>query len=484
MKPTISIFVSGAKSLKEHRMRLKVLANDMNGEFRKKGIDIILNMYSYLNFGDNQKEYDDFIKNKADIVMFIFEGRMGDKTREEFLLASETFKKDGSPKPYVFLKEFEERTPQIDEIEQMVNAHSSSYYIEYSNLEDLVSKVRRRLQQEVNERLDKQNVTPEKKVRKYKYMAIASILALLTVIGIGFYSVYKQSKEVILLFAGGGSASNCLKIQHEEVGDIYTYENAISIGMPTSVAWALVSAEILHHHAYKSDKVQKPFYPVCLSAKEAKESDFLKLCDREQFVKNGSVLSVFLGNDRLMVYIKKNMDNEFVHGKDSIRADELAGLIHLALEKNYEIFSTQEGSGTLLSYRDILSPQGVEITKEYMGELLQWYSQSTPSNKIRKEEHPYIILGSEYYVAWEVYDEGDCRRLVVVDENNQSLKKPAYLYFAGYNHDVEGSTFWIPDEMVEFLRKLDPRYGDLIKNNIIPRKTEMIIVPLDEYLKK
>lgn len=53
-KATISIFVSGTKRLKEQRMSLKVLANDMNGEYRKNGVDIILNMYSYLNFGTDE----------------------------------------------------------------------------------------------------------------------------------------------------------------------------------------------------------------------------------------------------------------------------------------------------------------------------------------------------------------------------------------------------------------------------------------------
>lgn len=37
MKSTISIFVSGSKKLKEHRLRLKALVNNLNGEFRMKG---------------------------------------------------------------------------------------------------------------------------------------------------------------------------------------------------------------------------------------------------------------------------------------------------------------------------------------------------------------------------------------------------------------------------------------------------------------
>ena len=36
MKSTITIFVSGSKSLKEHRLRLKALVNNINGENRLK----------------------------------------------------------------------------------------------------------------------------------------------------------------------------------------------------------------------------------------------------------------------------------------------------------------------------------------------------------------------------------------------------------------------------------------------------------------
>ena len=486
MKQTISIFVSGAKRLKEHRMMLKVLANDMNGELRKKGQDIIINMYSYMNLGDDQKEYDDFIEHRSDIVFFIIEDKLGEKTRDEFLLALEAYKKTGAPKIYIFLKEFNERTPEIEEIEKLVNNNYSSYYIEYSNLDDLVAKVRKRLQQDIDEKLDKLNATPEKKVRKYKNWAIVStLLLLLSLIGAGIYSLFnKSADDVVLLFAGGGSALSCMEHTCEAVGDLNQYENSISISMPSSNAWSLVSSEVLHHHAIKNDNVKMPFYPVCLSATPASESDFLHLTDRDQFLKMGSIISVHVGDDRLMVYVKKTLDHELINGKDSITAKDLCTLINVVLEKDYNVFSTQAGSGTLLAYRNLLSPLGVDISSESMGDNLKWFSQTTPSNKIRRNEQPYIILGSEFYTNDEVYQQGDCRGLVVVDDNNESIKKSVYIYFAGYYHGEEGNSFWIPDEMVEFLKKINPKYGDVIKGNLIPRRNEMVSVPLDDELPK
>ncbi|MCR4602408.1 MAG: hypothetical protein K5683_02595 [Prevotella sp.] len=483
-RDTITIFVSGAKSLKEHRTRLKVLSNDINGELQRRGYTITLNMFSYMNLGDNQAEYDNFIKKKSDIVLFIIEDRIGEKTREEFLLASETRKKRGNPKIYVFLKEQKERTPELEEIEDLINGNQSSYYIEYSSMDDLVANVRNRLIKDIYERLYENNALPEKKLRRYKFWAIASTLMVCLLVGIGIKQHFTDDQKVVLLFVGGGSAMNCIKDKCESVGDLYNYEHSICMGVSSSVAWSLISGEILHHHAVKNDRVQIPFYPICLSAKEAKESDFLKLCDREQFVSKGSVLSVYIGDDQLVVYIKKSLNNDLVNGKDSIHVDDLSRLISESLEENHIIYTTQEGSGTLLSYRDILTPRGVEITTEAMGNNLQWFSSQTPSNNIRRDEQPYLILGSEYYTATEVYEEGDCRGLIVVDENGKTIRKPVYLYFAGYHHGLEGRYFWIPDEMVELLTKINPRYGDVIKDNQLPRRNEMVIVSLDEELEK
>lgn len=482
MKQTISIFVSGAKRLKEHRMLLKVLANDMNGEFREKGYDTIINMYSYLNLGDDQKEYDDFIENRSDIVFFIIEDTLGDKTRNEFMVASKAFKKHGTPKIYVFIKEVQERTPEIEEIETLLNSNYSSYYVEYSNLEDMVAKVKARLQEDVDARMDRMNISPEKKVRKYKFWAFLSTLLLLGAVAAGLYWMYLKPPKVVLLFAGGGSALSCLNHQFQDINDINQYDNSICISMPSSSAWTLISTEVMHHHAIKNDKVKMPFFPVCLSAKEASESDFLKLTDRDQFLKKGSIISVHVSDDRLMVYVKKTLDNLLVNNRDTITAEELCQLIDLSKNKDYNIFSTQEGSGTLMTYREVLTPLGTEVTTEKLGDNLLWFSQTTPSIKIRKNEQPYIILGSEFYVNDEVYKEGDCRGLLVVDSTKQAIKKPIYLYFAAYSHGEEGNTLWIPDEMVNFLKIIDPRYGDVIKGNLIPRRNEKVIVPLNEEL--
>lgn len=481
MKKDITIFVSGSKKLKEHRVRLKALVNNLNGENRMKGIPVTLNMFSYVNLGDNQTNYDDFIKNKSDIVIFLVEDRIGEKTREEFLLATHEQKKTGKPKSLVFIKEAQVKAPETEEVERLVNENSDSYYIDYSNLEDLEYKVRDRLMQEVDSLMAKSSSSPRKKIRTLKLWAWVSTLALMLLSFVVLWNVLTRDDDVTLLFIGGGSAVRCLEESCQEIGNVYDYDNSICIAVPTSSSWPIVTSEVMQHHAAKGNKGPKPFYPVCMSAMKADESDFLKMSNRTQFLEKGSVLSYYLGDDDLTMYVKKTFRHELIDGKDSIGVEALAAFLKSVSEQNVMIFTTEVGSGTLTNYQRILTPYDITVSKEALGELVDKFTDLTPKSKIRRDETPYIMLGSHYYVAREVYDEGDCRPIIILDENGKPVTKTNYLYFAGYNEDG-GSSFWIPDEMVDLLKKLDPRFGDIVKNNRIPRNNETVIVSLNSYL--
>ena len=476
MNTSLSIFVSGSKKLKEHRLRLKALVNNLNGEYRMKGYQLALNMFSYLNLGDNQTDYDDFIENKSDVVIFLVEDGMGEKTKEEFLVASQAQKKKGSPKTYVFLKEYQQKTPQIEEVEKLISENSDSYYIEYSNLEDLEFKVRERLVHEIEDRFQATKA-PKKRMTALRIWAILSLMA----IGFLLFAFLRHSKQVTLLFIGGGSAVNCLE-KYEGVGDVYQYDNSICLAVPTKTAWPIISTEIFTPHSIKGKRNSKLFYPVCLSAMGAEESEFLNMSSKDQFVSKGSVLAVHIGEDNLTLYVKKSYHNSLIDGRDTINVEELANFLRDVSMDQVRIFTTEVGSGTLTYYQNSLSPYDITISKESLGELVDKFTDLTPKSKIRGNETPYIMLGSRYYYAKEVYDEGDCRGICIVDEEHNTIAKPLFLYFAGYCSDG-GSSFWIPDEMVEFLYKLDPRFRSVIKNNRISRQNERVIVLLNEYLK-
>lgn len=142
---TLSVFVAGAKNLQPLRLRLKAMANDLNNEYKRNGWDVAVNMVSYENFGDEQKIYNKFITEEADMILFLLEDRIGPKTEEEYRLTVEKQKKNGHPEHCVFLKEFDARTDEIAHIEELMSSTSNKYYVCYKNPEDLLSKAKARI---------------------------------------------------------------------------------------------------------------------------------------------------------------------------------------------------------------------------------------------------------------------------------------------------------------------------------------------------
>lgn len=214
---------------------------------------------------------------------------------------------------------------------------------------------------------------------------------------------------------------------------------------------------------------------------DADDASFLKMSNREQFVNKGAVLCYHLGDDYLAVYVKKDYSNPIIDGKDSISVTELASFLREVSKEHFMIFTTEEGSGTLTFYQKHLEPHGMTVSKASLGEHVDKFTDMTPKSKIRRDDTPYMMLGSRYYVAKSVYQDGDCRKIQVLEDDGTPIVKSINLYFAGYNLDG-GTSFWIPDVMVEFLKKLDPRFNDVIKKNKIPRESERVIVSMNELL--
>jgi len=449
----------------------------MNGEHRLKGSPISLNMFSYVNLGDNQAEYNDFIQNKSDIVLFILEKRIGDKTLEEFRLASQSHREQGKPNILVFLQEYKEKTEEIERIEQMVGDDINSSIINYSDLDDLENKVKEQLTFVISKQSDQSEVKTKKTSIAYKLWAWISTFALLLLLGFGVKQCYSVSKGITLLFIGGGSAVNCLEELHPDVGDIYDYPGSFCLAVPTSTSWPIISSEIIRYSETKAVHA----YPISLSAMAASESDFLSMSSRSQFVNKGAVLSYYLGEDYLVAYLKKNVRHSLIDGKDTINVKDLSQLLRDIAQQDFMVFTTESGSGTLTSYQRVLAPYDITISKSVLGEQVDKFTDLTPKSKIIRDETPYIMLGSKYYVAKEAYKEGDCRGLKVLDMDGNPISKSIVLYFSGFITD-DGTAFWIPKEMAEFLKKIDGRFEHVIDGNQIPRKNEMVIVSLNDYL--
>lgn len=87
--------------------------------------------------GGHQKQFNHYIRNEADIAVFILDGRMGNKTKEELELALETSFSNILPIIYIYGTNID----HDDEAVQYLNS-KKQYYQLFSGFSDLNSKLR------------------------------------------------------------------------------------------------------------------------------------------------------------------------------------------------------------------------------------------------------------------------------------------------------------------------------------------------------
>ena len=178
----VSIFIAGAKGLEKQRLGLKALVNDLNTKYGRQKLKVSLVAHSYENFGESQADYNAFIENHADLVVFVLEEKIGKKTEEEFLLATKTYNKYKRPKIITFVHSFCERTQEIDHIEQLVTNNTDQYYVEYKNNEELFALAKERFNSFVEEHI--------KSDRHQKWQRTGWLSLLLVVLGLLLASVF------------------------------------------------------------------------------------------------------------------------------------------------------------------------------------------------------------------------------------------------------------------------------------------------------
>ena len=470
----IHIFVAGAKDLKQQRTALKALGNDINAEYEHSGVDANLSIRTYENFGENQEEYNKFIQEKADLIIFVLEGKIGPYTEKEFLLAYQQLQQKNHPKIMVFLKEFEAQTADIQYIEGLLKGSIDQFYVNYKNNEDLVAKAKDRIKRFVKEQNEKKSIKGFLK-RFLKPMCFAAAILLMIAGGILANKVIKPSQ--ILLIAGGGSAANYLE-RNKPNFDLDAYPDGYYVHMPSGNAMLLLTEEVIT--TLKPE--ERRYYPICLSASEANDSSFTKIITKNAFVKKGSVIAVCLGKDSLSVCIKKDeVFSSMVKDMDggTITVEELINIIKSRAEKHVNVFTTSAGSGTRNTYEKLLATKGFNFKNE---ETLL-FAENSDLEQVVPDETPYILLGSNCYYMKQLYDSdvksGKAKFLTVIDEG-KAIEKPIYLYFMAYVVEPNSPALMVPQPTIDLLRKLDVPLDDKIKNNrLLRRYTDRVVIPFE-----
>lgn len=469
----IKIFIAGSKELMQERNQIKVLANDLNSKYSVK--DTLVIIHSYEHFDDKQDEYNRFIEQEADIVIFILDGHIGDKTEEEFMKATDALNKKHRPQVMVFLHDFNEMTPDIARIQGLIKGRlGDRYYIDYSDLSELKAKADDRITRYIDhcgeEAADP--VSPAKEVvahteaeemkrsisRKVKVL-LYSMLGLIVILsGLLLSNVFSSSD--ILIFAGGGSVRNYIKETRDV--DIVGYPHSVYANLASGSAWALLAEEASR---YQEDggKGQEYFSSICLSADDI-DSTFINEKTKSMFV-NARVIRYNLGQDPLVVYVHKKVasDMGIPDKSGSICVDSLRLLVKYALSRPEEvrIFTTSKTSGTLRHYQSCFNASdSIDFEKlldQKQSFLFYKESRSAYINAldIPNSNKPYIILGSQYYYPKTLDAENEKHYLALfVEKGHNRILKPMNIYFIGKYYGDKGDYCTIKKPIIQFLKDI------------------------------
>ena len=133
----IRCFVAGAKDQERQREILTSVLGNMQTKW-----NVMFETKSFVDFNGTlssdgqQKDYNKYIMSKADIVVFVFDHNVGEKTIEEFVVAYKGLLSRNHPDILVFCNSAVKNDLNIQAMSLMLN-QLKQYYIEYSTDKDL-----------------------------------------------------------------------------------------------------------------------------------------------------------------------------------------------------------------------------------------------------------------------------------------------------------------------------------------------------------
>ena len=115
-----------------------------------KSRNFLIETYSFDNFNHtaseigHQEEYNQFIKNDADLVLFLFDDEVGKETEKELNIAINSFKAKKHPQYIIYSMIKESVSPAIESLKARL-VKEDVYWVDYESLEDLAVKFERDL---------------------------------------------------------------------------------------------------------------------------------------------------------------------------------------------------------------------------------------------------------------------------------------------------------------------------------------------------
>lgn len=140
-RQNVNFFIAGSKSLQQERDVFAGVVNVLQSQWKPHGIDV--NSYSYQNFPrevtdiPSQEQYNNFIAKQVNVAIFILSGKAGTYTIEEFEVAYSNFKKNGTPKIFVF--SLNDGSNQFDSGIHKKMQEEKLYWIDFKDVNELRS---------------------------------------------------------------------------------------------------------------------------------------------------------------------------------------------------------------------------------------------------------------------------------------------------------------------------------------------------------
>lgn len=151
----INVFIAGSKNLINQRNAVKSELLSIQND-----LDYRINVYFYGDFNDSliyggrQIEYNTFIKNYTDYIIFILDGNIGEITFMEFRVAMFSYLEKDNPLLFVYLKKshnIANENNAIKDIKSFCHDHGQ-YYVEYENEVELPYLVYKSFNKELRNR--------------------------------------------------------------------------------------------------------------------------------------------------------------------------------------------------------------------------------------------------------------------------------------------------------------------------------------------
>lgn len=144
----VKCFIAGSKEMMEERNAMRAVASNMYLNW--KSFNFLIEVYSFDNFEraisetGHQEEYNQFIANDADLVLFLFDNQVGKISLKELDIAIESYKHKKHPKIIVYVKKAKEYSPVIEKLKKRL-AKEDVYWVDYISIEHLSSNFERDL---------------------------------------------------------------------------------------------------------------------------------------------------------------------------------------------------------------------------------------------------------------------------------------------------------------------------------------------------